>query len=112
MYRILTTYWSAVRAVFPTAWARDPKQSRLMHSAGLLSMGLLMDAVYARLSPESEIATVQREIEKIAPVCRWTEGTWETLGLAWNEVQNTPPHVRKLQDYLVRTYAASKFAAR
>ncbi len=112
MYRLLTTYWSAVKAVFPEAWGKDPKQSRLMHSAGLMAMGLLMDAIYARLTPDSEVAAVQRELEKVAPYCRWTKGTWETLGLAWNEVQNTPPHVKKLQDALVRAYAASKMASK
>lgn len=112
MYRILTTYWSAVKAVFPDAWGKDPKQSRLMHSAGLMAMGLLMDAIYARLPPNSEVAAVQRELEKVAPSCRWTKGTWETLGLAWNELQNTPPHVKKLQDTLMRAYAASKIASK
>lgn len=112
MYRILTTYWSAVKAVFPDAWGRDPKQSRLMHSAGLMAMGLLMDAIYGRLPPNSEVVAVQRELEKVAPSCRWTKGTWETLGLAWNELQNTPPHVKKLQDTLVRAYAASKIASK
>jgi DGQHR domain-containing protein len=112
MYRILTTYWSAVKAVFSDAWGKDPKQSRLMHSAGLMAMGLLMDAIYARLPPNSDVVAVQRELEKIAPSCRWTKGTWESLGLAWNEVQNTPPHVKKLQDSLVRAYAASKIASK
>lgn len=107
MYRILTTYWTAVRAVFPDSWGKDPKHSRLMHSTGLLAMGLLMDAIYARIGPDAGMATVQREIEKVSPACRWTKGTWETLGLAWNEIQNTPPHVKKLQDALVRAYAAS-----
>jgi DGQHR domain-containing protein len=107
MYRILITYWTAVKNCFADAWGRDPKQSRLMHSAGLLAMGLLMDAIYARVPPDADIATVQREVEKVASVCRWTKGSWETLGLAWNELQNTPPHVKKLQDTLVRTYAAS-----
>ena len=107
MYRILITYWTAVKAVFPESWGKDPKHSRLMHSAGLLAMGLLMDAIYARLAPDADVATVQREIEKVAPSCHWTKGTWETLGLAWNEIQNTPQHVKKLQDALVRLYAAS-----
>jgi DGQHR domain-containing protein len=107
MYRVLTTYWTAVKAVFPDSWGKDSKQSRLMHSAGLLAMGLLMDAIYARLAPDADVATVTREIEKVAPACRWTKGAWESLGLAWNEIQNTPQHVKKLQEALVRAYAAS-----
>jgi DGQHR domain-containing protein len=107
MYRILITYWGAVKAAFPDAWGKDPKNSRLMHSSGLLAMGLLMDAIYARMAPDADMATVQREIEKVAPSCRWTKGTWETLGLAWNEIQNTPQHIKRLQDALVRVYATS-----
>lgn len=107
MYRILITYWTAVKVVFADSWGKDPKNSRLMHSAGLLAMGLLMDAIYARVAPDADVATVQQEVGKVAPACRWTKGTWETLGLAWNEIQNTPPHVKKLQDALVRAYAAS-----
>jgi len=107
MYRTLNTYWSAVKAVFPDGWGKDPKHSRLMHSAGILAMGVLMDAIYARLAPDSDVKAVQREIEKIAPMCRWTGGTWDTLGLAWNEIQNTPQHVKKLQAALVRAYATS-----
>lgn len=112
MYCILITYWSAVKAVFADAWGKNPKQSRLMHSAGLMAMGLLMDAIYARLPPDSEGGAIQRELEKVAPFCRWTKGTWETLGLAWNEVQNTPPHVKKLQDALVRAYAAANHSGK
>lgn len=107
MYRVLSTYWSAAKNCFADAWGKDPRQSRLMHSSGLLAMGLLMDAIYARVSPDADIPTVQSEIEKVAPVCRWTKGTWEALGLAWNEIQNTPPHVKKLQGTLVRAYSAS-----
>ena len=34
MYRILITYWTAVKVVFADSWGKDPKNSRLMHSAG------------------------------------------------------------------------------
>jgi len=107
MYRVLVTYWSAVKRVFPDAWGKDPKHSRLMHSAGLMAMSLLMDRIYARLSPDDDVDAVQRELEKVAPECRWTRGTWESLGIAWNEIQNTPPHIKKLQEALVRIYATS-----
>lgn len=107
MYKILLTYWSAVKAVFPDAWGKDPRHSRLMHSAGLVAMGLLMDRIYARLFADDGIIAVQRELEKIAPACHWTKGTWEGLGMAWNEIQNTTRDIKKLQDALVRAYAVS-----
>nr|WP_295078350.1 DGQHR domain-containing protein DpdB [uncultured Roseateles sp.] len=107
MYGVLTTYWSAVKRVFPDAWGQDPKNSRLMHSAGILAMGMLMDRIYARVSPNETIDSVQLELEKVAPACHWTQGSWEALGLAWNEIQNTTTHIKKLQETLVRIYAAS-----
>ena len=108
MYRILVSFWAAVKAVFPDAWGKDPRHSRLMHSAGIEAMGVLMDRIYARLSGSDEDSKViQRELEKVAPACRWTKGTWESLGVAWNEIQNTPRDIKKLQDALVRTYATS-----
>ncbi|MGA4421793.1 DGQHR domain-containing protein DpdB [Ralstonia nicotianae] len=107
MYRILQTFWSAVRDVFPEAWGRDPRQSRLMHSAGIEAMGVLMDRIYARLSGHGEdYKTVRKELEKVAPACRWTSGVWESLGVAWNEIQSTPRDIKKLQDALVRSYAS------
>ncbi|WP_250519262.1 DGQHR domain-containing protein DpdB [Caballeronia sp. NCTM1] len=108
MYHVLITYWSAVRDVFPDAWGTDPRHSRLMHSAGIEAMGVLMDRIYARLSGLGEdYKTVRKELEKMAPACRWTKGTWESLGLAWNEIQNTHRDIRKLQDALVRAYTST-----
>lgn len=108
MYRLLLSFWTAVKVVFPEAWGKDPRHSRLMHSAGIESMGVLMDKIYARLSGGDEDSkVVQRELEKIAPVCHWTKGTWDDLGMNWNEIQSTPRDIKKLQDALVRAYAAS-----
>jgi DGQHR domain-containing protein len=105
MYRVLLTFWKAAKDVFPEAWGRDPRHSRLMHSAGIEAMGVLMDRIYARLSGTSEdYNAVRKELEKVAPACRWTSGTWESLGVAWNEIQNTTRDIKKLQDALVRAY--------
>jgi DGQHR domain-containing protein len=108
MYRLLVNFWLAVKAVFPDAWGKDPRQSRLMHSAGIEAMGVLMDKIYARVSGgEDDTKAIQRELEKVAPSCRWTKGHWETLGVGWNEIQSTPRDIKKLQDALVRAYTAS-----
>ena len=107
MYKLLTVFWSAVKAVFPEAWGKDPRKSRLMHSAGIEAMGVLMDRIYARLAGADESETVvRRELEKVAPACRWIKGQWEDLGVAWNEIQSTPRDIKKLQDALVRAYTA------
>jgi DGQHR domain-containing protein len=105
--RVLLVYWAAVQRVFPDAWGLPPTRSRLMHSVGLRAMGRLMNRLMASVDPTSPQAArqVRRELERIAPVCHWTQGSWVELGgLRWNELQNVPAHVRMLSNLLVRTY--------
>jgi DGQHR domain-containing protein len=106
MYRVLITFWSAVKAVFPEAWGKDPRHSRLMHSAGIEAMGTLMDRIYAKVGPSEGVKAVQKELERVAPACRWTKGHWEALGVSWNEIQNTPRDIKRLQTALMLAYAA------
>jgi hypothetical protein len=108
IYKVLVTFWSAVKAVFPEAWGKDPRKSRLMHSAGIEAVGVLMDRIHGRIAgADEDESVVRRELERVAPACRWTKGTWEELGLAWNEIQNTPRDIKRLQGALVRAYATS-----
>ena len=105
MYRTLCTYWMAVREVFKAAWGVPPTRSRLMHSAGIEAMGVLMDRMYARHAGKAdEFHSIRHDLGLMAPHCHWTEGEWEGLGLSWNEIQQTPRHVRSLTDALVRIY--------
>jgi DGQHR domain-containing protein len=108
MYRILLTYWTAVKDVFPDAWGLDPRKSRLMHSAGIEAMGVLMDRIWAKQAGGAEdLKTIRGEVTKVAAACAWTKGTWEPLGIAWNEIQNLPRDIKRLQDLLVRAYSSS-----
>jgi DGQHR domain-containing protein len=103
MYEALALYWTAVRDVFHEAWGKQPTESRLMHSAGIKAMGALMDQVMLRAdssaTPEAE---VREALHRIAPLCAWTEGSWEGLGLQWNEIQGTPQHNRLLAEHLMQ----------
>lgn len=114
IWAVLITYWSAVRDTFPEAWGLPPTKSRLMHGAGIRSMGRLMDKVMATVNPHSDGARDQilAELERVAPLCRWTAGTWDGLGgLAWNDVENTSKHVRALSSLLIRNYVTARLAA-
>lgn len=105
--QLLFSYWTAVRESFPEAWGRPPRESRLMHGAGIRAMGRLMDRVMSHVDPRDPNATryAKRELKLVIPTCRWTKGCWEDLGnLAWNEVQNVPRHINMLSNYLVRQY--------
>jgi DGQHR domain-containing protein len=112
--KLLFTYWSAVKATFPEAWALPPSRSRLMHGAGVRAMGRLMDRVMGAidLSNLRVVKQVEKELEKVRPVCQWTTGNWDPLnGLRWNDIQNTPAHIRLLSNALLRTYLATTHAA-
>ena len=106
VWRVLIAYWSAVQNTFPDAWGSPPSRSRLMHGTGIRAMGRLMDRMMASFHPrEANLRSRLRdELRSIAPVCRWTSGRWEELGLEWNDVQNVPRHLGLLSEFLIRTY--------
>jgi DGQHR domain-containing protein len=112
MYQQLVVFWGAAKDAFPDAWGLPPTRSRLMHSAGIQAMGFLMDRLVARTQGGDQSKAVLAALRAIRPRCAWTEGSWEGLGLAWDEVQSVPRHIRGLADLLVRLdYEASRGAA-
>ena len=110
MYRVMCTYWEAVRDTFPEAWGLKPQHSRLMHSAGIRAMGVLMDRIMPRIHHSQDMhQEVRTALQRIAPQCCWTEGTWYGLGLKWNDIQSTPKHIKGLAELLVQMdFAASQ----
>jgi DGQHR domain-containing protein len=111
IWKVLVSYWNAVKKTFPDAWGGDPKVSRLMHGVGIRSIGRLMDRVMPAVNAGGSGATeqVMNELRPLVPLCHWTDGRWEDLDdLAWNELQNVPRHIRLLSNYLIRVYIKSK----
>lgn len=109
MLAVLSNFWSAVSDVFGDAWAKDPRRSRLMHGAGIISMGFVMDAICARYR-RLRIPNEQQFKDDLAPlqsVCHWTNGKW-VFGpgkeLEWNEIQNVPRHIEILTNHLLYQY--------
>jgi DGQHR domain-containing protein len=111
MYKALVAYWSAVRSVFPEAWGRPPTESRLMHSAGIEAMSLLMDRIMSRAAPGIDLQLHAREaLGRIAPHCRWTSGRWQELQRDWNEIQNVGRDIKLLSGHLARLDHMHAFA--
>jgi DGQHR domain-containing protein len=109
---VLLPYWQAVQETFPEAWSKPPAKSRLMHGAGIRAMGRLMDRImgWHRPADGDPKLYAMRELARVAPMCRWTAGYWDELGLEWNEIQNVSRHIRMLTDVLVRNYVQSRSA--
>ncbi|MGQ0504691.1 MAG: DGQHR domain-containing protein DpdB [Myxococcaceae bacterium] len=111
MLKVLSHYWSAVSQVFPNAWNQPPKRSRLMHGAGIVSMGFIMDAICDRYR-QHRVPSVQHFLKDLKPleeVCRWTDGFWDFGANAqrkWNELQNTSKDIELLSNFLIMNYKA------
>jgi DGQHR domain-containing protein len=115
MYRVLIAFWAAARDAFPEAWGRPATESRLMHSAGVEAMSLLMDRVMSRAAPGVDLyAHAYEALTRIAPHCRWTYGRWTELQRDWNEIQNVARDIKMLSSHLARLdhlYAFAKVAS-
>lgn len=112
MFRLLCNYWTAISEVFPEAWDVNPKDSRLMHGAGISAMGHVMDAIYDRYHSETHDALVSKEqfkqdLELLKPYCKWTNGYWDfgvDHKVKWNELQNISKDLQTLTNHLLRKY--------
>jgi DGQHR domain-containing protein len=111
MLKTLKAFWGATAKVFKHAWKLPPRRSRLMHGAGIVSMGFIMDAIADRYRqdgmPEEE--QFKADLDALKEVCRWTDGYWEFGPGAqrkWNEIQNTPKDIQLLANYLLVQYKA------
>jgi hypothetical protein len=98
---VTTEPYTGVKAM-NTTWF----ESRLMHGTGIRAMGHLMDRMVSAFHPrEPDLRRhLERELRRVAPVCRWTAGCWEELDLDWRVIQNVPRHLRLFSSLLVRAY--------
>lgn len=104
MLEVVSHFWAAVCEVFPDAWGLPPRQSRLLHGAGVIALGFLMDTIALnREQPPPTAAVFAEGLRLVAPDCRWTSGTWE-FGRNWRSIQNTSQDASELSDYLSRRY--------
>jgi DGQHR domain-containing protein len=111
MVDLLTTFFIAVRDVFADAWDKPPRQSRLMHGVGIVSLGFIMDAIFDRYSRKRLPTTddFAHDLGELRGVCRWTNGFWDFgpgVQRKWNELQNTTRDIQLLTNYLLCEYKA------
>jgi DGQHR domain-containing protein len=111
MLDTLRAFWGAVADVFHDAWGLPPRRSRLMHGAGIVSMGFVMDAIAERNRSTDVPSTEQfgEDLRPLRDVCRWTDGFWNFgpgQQRKWNEIQNTSKDIQLLSNYLMVQYKA------
>lgn len=104
-------FWTAVREVFTDSWGLPPKRSRLMHGAGVVSLGFVMDCISERYRSEAfpSVKQFKQDLKPLKSVCRWTDGYWDFgpgQQRKWSDVQNTSKDVELLSNYLLLQYKA------
>lgn len=103
-FNLISNYFSAVQEVFSYAWkGHKPHTSRLVHGAGIVAMGYLMEFVYSRYNARTKEDFILH-LNAIADNCHWTSGIWpfsEVDQREWNKIQNVPSDVMTLASYLV-----------
>jgi DGQHR domain-containing protein len=113
--RVLKNFWGAVSDIFKDAWGTQPRKSRLMHGAGIVSLGFVMDWIGERYGPSCPPSREHFacDLAPLKEVCRWTAGYWE-FGPGsvrkWNEIQNTSKDIQLLSNYLLIQYKARVWA--
>lgn len=104
-FQLISEFYRAVSLVFRDAWnGHKPKTSRLVHGAGIVSMGYVMELL--ALSQGSRTwEDFQKGLAPLVEKTAWTSGTWE-FGQGdqriWNSIQNTPTDSSTLAHYLMR----------
>ena len=112
MVDLLVNYWSAVRDTWPHLWDVKPKFSRLLHGAGISSLGSLMDAMVDQFQPSEGAPDPGydfffEQLQRVEPLCRWDGGSWEFSAddiRKWNGLENTSKDVTLLTEYLIDKY--------
>jgi len=105
--KLIGDFYGAVMDVFPEAWiGMGPRTSRLRHSVGIIALGYAMEMAYAMHGARTR-ADFREALQclTVDGLCSWTSGTWvfsREESRPWDKLQNTPPDIRLLSDYLVR----------
>ena len=104
-FNLLSTFYAAVQTNFEHAWlGQTPKTSRLVHGAGLVAMGYVMEHLCTAENAKTAIE-FESGLAKLNDIVAWTNGTWEfgpDNRRQWNSLQNIPRDYMELTHFLFR----------
>ncbi len=113
MCALVNNYFGAVEDLFPEDWQSTPRKSRLVHGAGIVSLGYLMDAITENIAPRRTptMSEYRDELSLIAGSMHWSSGAWRIPGIGrrqWNEFQNTSRDLGILTSHILGLYAEAR----
>lgn len=102
-FKLLSDFYQAVSETFPEAWDRQtPRSSRLVHGAGIISMGYVMEYLYFSMQART-IEEFKNGLSLLEGKTAWTSGEWDfgDRKPKWNELQNLNRDWMALSNYLL-----------
>ncbi|WP_374788854.1 DGQHR domain-containing protein DpdB [Brucella oryzae] len=103
-FKLISDFYQAVQYVFKDAWKdHTPKTSRLVHGAGIMSLGYVME-ILVLLDGARTFDDFARGIACLVDKSAWTSGEWnfaENDKRHWKSVQNVNRDIVTLAQYLV-----------
>jgi DGQHR domain-containing protein len=103
-YDLVNAFFGAVKNTFAKDWeGHTAKTSRLLHGAGIVSMGYVMDELNIRDRARTKKA-FEAGLRPLVGRTHWTSGEWNfgTERRRWNALQNNNADYRLLSHHLVR----------
>lgn len=104
-FELISNFYQAVQKTFPDAWVgQKPKSSRLVHSAGIVAMGFVMEFIFVS-QRSTETKAFLPYLHKLIDKCAWTKGYWQFGGenqRPWNSLQFVPRDYLELSQFLIR----------
>jgi hypothetical protein len=114
VFEFVSNFFAAVQEVFPDAWdGHSPRTSRLVHGAGIVSMGYVMEFLWSADNAFTQDAFAAG-LTPLVDRCSWTSGNWD-YGPGnirpWNSIQNLARDWVELSEHLIRTIKLTRRAA-
>ena len=108
-FELASEFYGAVRTVFKDAWVgHTPKTSRLVHGAGIVALGYVME-VLAHLETARTEDDFCRGLACLIGRTAWTDGEWtfdDGDRRHWKAIQNVNRDIVTLAQYLIRIVRA------
>lgn len=101
---LLSNFYGSIADTFPKAWhGHNPRTSRLLHGAGVVAMGYVMETIYSRTGRLTR-RHFGRGLEALVSRCAWTAGRWRFADgsvVNWDQLENTPRQIQRLALHLI-----------
>ena len=102
-FQLINDFYQAIAETFPEAWDRQtPRSSRLVHGAGIIAMGYVMEYLYFS-SQSRNVNDFKKGLNLLDGKTAWTFGEWDfgDRKVRWNDLQNLNRDWMALSNYLL-----------